>query len=282
MSYSTKSLILSPANNSSTNANELTAILPSVAYFENAEVSLASLYIYFSWFNITQKFNNTSFSYIWTDGVTYPVSMAEGYYSASDISGFMQFVMTQNGHYFVDVNTGNNVFYLEIVENPVYYSDSIIARPIPNSILPSTLLNPNNIILNGQTPQLVIPANNNFGLLLGYNQNTVYPPTPVFVPYSVNSSFTPKISPVATVSVVTNIANTGDLNQLQGVIASFSSGNYAFGQQIAVIPAYPVYYKVNDGRVPVISVSFLDDNNMPLAINDRQIIATLSIRSKLK
>jgi hypothetical protein len=275
MQYITKSIILSKQNNISTNSNELNIVLPSVYYAEGAEIALANLYIYFSWFNVTSAFNNNSYSYLW-NGVSFGVTMPDGYYSPLDMTGYLQYTMQQNGHYLQDPN-GTNVYYMSFIQNAVYYADSVLCNAVPSS-LPTNWTNPHNISLNGLCPQLVVPPNNDFGLLLGYAPGT-YPAVQQNTNYSSNSSFTPEISPITSISVVSNLANTGDFNSVAGIIGSFSSGEVAFGGQIIIDRTFPVYYAVNDGRHANVSIKFYDDKNRSLNIQDPNIIATLNIRT---
>ena len=279
MSYTTESIILSSQNDISTNSNELNVQLPSVWYANNSEIALASLYIYYSWFNITSTFANNACTYTWTNGTTYPVAFPNGYYLPADISGFLQYTMNVNGHYLVNAE-GANVYYISVVENSVYYADSIVVDPIP-TVLATGWTNPNAITLNGLRPQLNILSSNSFGAIIGFNVGS-YPPIQAGTAYSVNSQNVPQVTPVASVNITCNLANTGNFNQIQGIIGSFATGSTAIGQQIIVNPTFPVYYKVNDGRYANISVSFLDNNNKPLQIVDPVIIVTLTVRTLKK
>src|SRR6185312_14640947 len=150
MTEQTQAVVIGAQSNISRQANQLTIQLPSVWNAQDSQVALASLYIYFSWRNITAAFTNNSCSYRWVDGVTYPVAFPDGYYSPSDISGFIQFVMQNNGHYLVD-NTGTNQFYLSIQTNSVYYADTITSTCIP-TVLPTGWTNPHAVPLNGLQP----------------------------------------------------------------------------------------------------------------------------------
>jgi hypothetical protein len=279
--YDYYSLVLNQQNNNSTANSAFTnlqpptldVVLPTPWYSIGSEVALASLYVYYSWNNITSAFNNNQCSYTWVDGTSHAVNFPDGYYGPSDITGYIQYVMTNNGHYLVD-NNGNKVFYIQIVANQVYYSDTIVCSPVPNGSLPTGYTNPNSVPLNGKVPQLQVlntPAGINFGTLIGFPVG-YYPPTlAVGAQYSINSINIPK---------VTNIANTGSFNSVRGIISSFAPGNTPFGGQIIVQPTFPTYFKVDDGRYSQITVSFYDDSNRPVVIIDPEIICVLSIRTR--
>jgi hypothetical protein len=265
----------SPANISQ-NSNVVNVALPNVFYSTEHEVALASLFVYFSWNNVTTKFNNNSFNYIWTDGATYPVAIPNGYYSVDDITGYLQFVMTTNGHYLVD-STGAKVFYLKFVTNSVYYSVTFESTPIP-SALPAGWSNPNSVNLNGNRPQVVILSTNNFGSLIGFNPQTM-PTTQASTPWSQNSDYVPQISPITSVSIVTNVASTGAYNQVSGIIGAFSVGDTAFGGQIVIQPYFPIFFPVPDkARFDTISIALFDQNNFPIDLLDQTMTATLYLR----
>jgi len=273
MTEQTQAVVLGAQSNISTQANQLTIQLPSVWNAQDAQVALASLYIYFSWRNITAAFTNNSCSYRWVDGTTYPVAFPDGYYSPNDISGFIQFVMQNNGHYLVD-NTGTNQFYLSVQTNSVYYADTITSTCVP-TVLPAGWTNPHTVPLNGLQPQLIFSSTNKFWQILGFAAGATYPPAQTGNTYSVNSVVVPEVSPITAVNVACDIANTGPFNAQSGIIASFNTGAYQYGDQIVVQPTFPVYFKVNDGRVNTISVSFYDDSGNPLGVLDPNIQCTL-------
>ena len=285
--YEITSIILSPQNNISTAPAVLSYNLPTVFYSEEKQISLANLSIYFSWFNVTSSFNNNQVSYIF-QGVTTNITIPNGYYSAADLTGYINFIQFGLGQYLVDQN-GNNWYGISIVENSVYYADSIVISGLPNSTLPSGWTNPNSLTLDGSNPQIIIPALNTstFGNLIGFGNATTtytypalststgaYPAT-----NSINSTFTPQISPITGIYVVCNLANTGNYNSTPGIIAVINTENVAFGQQITVNPTFPVWYKMNDGRIPLISVSFYSNLGQLLAVNDTDIIVTLNFRT---
>ncbi len=286
MSDNIKSVLLSQnsSNNISTTNNEINVVLPSVWYADNYSVSLANLYIYYSWFNITSKINNNSFSYIWTDGSTVNITMPDGLYTASDISSYIQFIMKQNGHFLYDNSVpAQEVYYMTLNENTIYYAITFTSSPIPSGALPAGWSYGTNAgdfgALNGQGPQLVVPAvsASTFNSIIGFNPGT-YPPATQTSLYSINSQFVPQVSPVTAVNVVCNLCDSGSFNEVSNIIATFSSGDTQFGGQIKVVNPYPIYFNVADGRYSTIKLSLLQDDGQPLNVVDSNWQATLNLR----
>ena len=83
--------------------------------FENNDIALAQISLYYSWFNLNQPlYNNTSCSYIWIDGTIVNITIPNGYYTASSLNAYIESVMVNNKHYLI--NTVNGVFQLQTLE----------------------------------------------------------------------------------------------------------------------------------------------------------------------
>ena len=268
-----QSVILNQANNSAANANQMTLNFPFPYASTGEQIALANLFINYSWFNITSAYGNNTCAYIF-NGTSYPVTFTNGFYQASDISGYIQNVMFNNGHYLVD-NNGNTIYYLSLVANYVYYGITLTCTPLPTS-LPTGWTNPHGITLSGYTPSLVV-NNSAFGKLIGYNNLTTPATYTTTVQYQKNSDFTPQISPVTTINVACNMVNSAKFNTFGNVIYSFSP-NVTFGSQIQVNPPNYIWFGIVEGQYSQMQISFMDQNYNPLQINDTNITLTLMIR----
>lgn len=273
------SIILSNFNTKAFNTknNELRLKLPLPQILTGKEVALGQCLIYYSWRNITAAFgNNFGISYT-INGVTYNITIPDGYYSVSDISGYIQSQMKNNGHYLVDAN-GDTVYYISLVENAVYYAVTLTCTKIPSS-LPSGWSNPASLPLNGATPYLNI-TNQAFGDLIGFTAG-VYPPTAIAgSSVSLNSTKTPVISPVSTVNICTNLVNNFQFNTYPDVVYSFNS-TVEYGSQIVISPQNVFYFPVVGNKFEEIVVTFRDQDNRDLQILDTNITVTLVLKDKV-
>jgi len=133
-----KTLIINSSNVvANTNNSVYRYTFPAGAInFNNGEkLSLGSVQMYYSTFNITSAQNNNQFSYIWIDGREISITIPDGFYDISSLNDFIHFVMVQQGHYLVDTN-GNYYYFITFVINTSTYSVNINTYPISLSLYP--------------------------------------------------------------------------------------------------------------------------------------------------
>lgn len=211
------------------------------------------------------------------DGSQNLVVYPPGFYNVDDLSGFIIFTMNKNGHYLLDAS-GNPVYFFKMQVNPTYYTVTSTYTPVPTS-LPPGYTNPNNLLLNGLTPQLHI-LGNNYGSLIGYASNTLIPTTPQSITTQVNSTATPQINPVTNINVACSWISDTRFSRFSNVLGTFVPAAQ-FGGLISFSPPVLSLYPVTQNSYPDITISFLDQNNNPLQIQDRnQIQVVLVLKSQ--
>ena len=92
------------------NNNKMVYQFPGSVEFKDSFIALSQVSMYYSWFNITQAYNNNIIQYTWRVGAvltTFTVTIPDGLYEVSRLNEFLQFAMIQNGHYLVDSNNDN-------------------------------------------------------------------------------------------------------------------------------------------------------------------------------
>ena len=254
--------------------NKIGIRFPNPYQSDEDKLSLVSLSMYYSWNNVSSHFDNLSCSYVWTNGVNYPVVFPEGNYSVNDLSGYLQMVMFNNGHYLLDGN-GKPVYYLSFIVNPVYYTITLTCSLVP-AILPSGYTNPNAVVLN-KVPQLVT-GTNNWAKLIGFVNNASFPATLSNVPAQFNSTLIPEISPVTEVNVICDWVSDSRFSHFPSVIDTFVP-DVGSGQLINYKPPVVMSYPVNSGTYSGITLEFVDQEYRPLQIKDRN---QMQIRLELK
>lgn len=276
MSATSISIILSQGDGLTTSKTlpQLHKRFPNIYKSVKDRIGVTEVNMNYSWFNLTQAFNNLATSYVWTDGVTYPVIFPPGFYQFTDLNSYVQQVMFQNGHYLVDEN-GLFIFYLSFQANPVYYTVTLTSTPIPTT-LPSGWTNPSHVVLNGKAPQLIVSSSNNWGVLLGFTSG-FYPASLSTVPTSFNSSLTPTISPITTVNVLCDFVNDSRFSTRPSCIASFSP-DVTFGSFLSYRPTILSMYDVVPKNYDGISISFVDQLFRPLTILDYDIQVNLVLQ----
>jgi len=250
--------------------------------FQDNEVALGTLQLYYSWFNITSAYKNNTYSYTWIDGTTVTITMPDGNYSVLEINAYLQNIMVQNNHYVVNTTTGDFVYYLQFQVNAVYYSIQFNSFTIP-AILPAGYALPAGatwvLPLVNTTPQVNILANG-FRDIIGFNAGT-YPPIPQATTYSKLSDTAPQVNPVSSLQINCSIA-TNPYSSQSRVIYSTGIPETLFGGQINIATPEYAFTRLVNGQYNQFEISITDQNGQPINLQDKQISIMLIIRSREK
>jgi hypothetical protein len=247
--------------------------------FKNSKCAIANINLYYSWFNITAANDNTQFQISWpvpAGYTTYTVNITTGFYSINDLNEYLQQFCINNGLYLINAS-GQYVYYLELVANPVYYSIQLNTYPVPTALpagWTAPALWPGYPLLT-LTPRLIVP-NTNFTKIIGFNAGTY--PAASAVNYSKLSDFTPQITPVQSVIVSCSLVNN-KMSVPSSVLYSFGFTNVSFGSVITVEPTQFSFIDIQDGNYPYFDVQFLDQDFNALQINDTNLIIQLLIKT---
>lgn len=254
--------------------------------FSNDQIAVASISIYFSWFNITSavtasRYNNNAYQYIWTDAGgsnTFDVIMPDGYYEVADLNAFLQYTMVQNGHYLID-GAGDFVYYLEWVVNPTFYGIQMNSYPLPTA-LPGGWSNPAAIVFPAvaSTPQITVLSTNNFQKVVGFNPGT-YPPVVQTTNYSQLSQNSPQITPINSIIMTCNLLNNIYANP-NTLLYSFNPAGTRFGELISIQVPQFAFVDILDGQYTDFQIQFLDQNLNRIYIQDSNIVVLFAIGKK--
>lgn len=250
------------------------------ANFNNHQVAVASVAIYYSWFNLSSANSNNTISYIWpTSSGTTTVSLTipDGFFSIDDLNSWLQSKMIANGHYLLDSN-GDYVYYLEFQTNSTLYAVQLNCYALPTS-LPTGYSNPASMTFptSTYTPQVVVPSTN-IRDVLGFTAGT-YPSSQQTTNYSTYSSYTPQVTPVQSVIMTCSLVNNS-LSVPNNVLYSFSPAGTTFGSLIESKPNSFAWVDIAHGNYPTFDIQFLSQSYSKLVINDSNIVVTLVVREK--
>jgi hypothetical protein len=279
-------ITLNKQNNTTiTTNNNVMTIAPSMGVeLLHNEIALNALYIFYSWYNVTEQFKNKTFSYTWSDNIIYPVIVPDGLYTIDNLNEFFEYQMFLNGHYLLN-SAEIPIYYISFVVNVPYLAVTLTSTPVPSTLLagwsnpsgfalPATDTTPLFTIEPHITTNTVEPLG--FGLLLGYNAGT-YPPIAQSTVYQKNSDINPVAHPVNSVIVQCNLCDSGRYNTSSKILKQFSA-NGSIGTQLTIEPQNLNWYKVIDGYYDKIEVSFFDDKYRKLDIKDDNIIIEILLR----
>jgi len=246
----------------------------------NKEIALASLSMYYSWFNITPELGNTKFFITWEGGVpaTYTITIPQGIWSIKAINAYLQQFCINNGFYLID-GAGDFVYFAEIIINQEEYGINLITYPVP-IVLPVGYTEPANwagYAADFFNPVLTIPSA--FNQIIGYTAGfatDVNTGNNTILTYL--SSTSPDIQPIETLLItIDNVSNDYTINY--GTIYSLTP-QVQGGQLIVEKPPSLIFAPFINGYYSEIVVRFLKTDYTPVTIYDPNITITLSIKDK--
>jgi hypothetical protein len=275
-----RTVILSSSNIVGTGNNVLTYDIPTTATFRDDYVAVASVSMYYSWFNISAALGNNTFTYTWDQaGSPTSITIPPGLYEVSTLNAFLQSEFIRLGHYMVQISTAQNVYFAEFVINPAQYVVQINTYSIPIASAPPV----------GYTIVAALPAAQNtmgmtlgsgLGALLGYTGGnlTIAPVAGLadFVQRSFQSNVSPNIQPNSTVLISVDGVDNPYASPT-GVIYAFSP-SVGVGEIVIEKPPQLCWVKIREGQYRQLTVRLLGSaNNTPLPIKDPAMTIILAI-----
>lgn len=292
---STQTIVLNRATTNAFNPqsafNVLAANFGVPLYFQGYEMSIINAFLYYSWPNISANLNNNTLSYKDPSGTSFNVIFPDGIYEISDIQGYLELQMKQNGHYLLN-NTGTEVYFIQLVANPVYYCVTLTCTPVPSS-LPSGWTNPAGLDLSGKTFQFIIPdpvnpnagpngtdpINSSMSKVLGF-QSGAYPATSQTTIYMINGQYAPQISMVNNIAITSSLVNDPTQPNYASVVTQFPPTGSS-GSEINYTPQLLIWKPIADGLYNNIICTFTNENLIPLNILDPESNMILILRKRL-
>jgi hypothetical protein len=268
---------------------------------ENCYVAVASVSMYYSWFNIASIYGNTGFSYTWADGVVYPITIPDGLYEVSTLNQFLQYEMIKNGHYLIDKATGQNVYFLEILVNDARYKVQVNQFVVPTLAIFTASLATDYTAPTGfdyspvSVVNVVYPGINfgyngsTLGTILGFvtNSNVTSSTLAIPSPWTFSaasptafSSTTPNIQPNS--SVLVSVSNVDNPYASPTSIIYSITPSVAVGTIIADKPPQLLWNKLINGQLPQLRVSLLGTDLRPLPIQDGAMTIILAIAEEVE
>lgn len=251
--------------------------------FSQYEIALGSVSIYYSWQAINSRRNNGTFRIVWPTAsttTTYTITLPNGTYSASDINAYLQYWCIQNNLYLINNSTGQYYYFISVAENPSAYAIQFNFNPVKALSGYTAAVGFPTMPATAYTPQLQIidSGTDSYSSIIGFAQG-LYPPTQVTTLTSVNSNLVPMIDPVAAVVVgLSNLHNPLALNNQ--VLHTFTSAGVGYGGLINTSQGQGISYTPMQGTNNEITLSFYDQNGLPLQIIDGNVCIRLLMRIK--
>ena len=250
---------------------------------EGTMIALSSISMYYSTPNISLSYNNNTFSYKWVDGITYPVTVVDGFYEISNLNDYLHQTLLNNKHYLVEVSTGKFVWFLTLAVNTSTYKIDVVAYPMNQVLYPpasytlpsgATWTNP---AVVGTNPQLIVSANA-FRDIIGFSAGT-FPASQVGgVTTTTSSTAIPQVSPLSSYLVKCSLVNN-NYSIPNSLIYSFPPSG-SFGAQFIVAPNEMSFIDCQVGYYNSLTVTITDQSDRHVVILDPNINILLVIHDK--
>tara|TARA_R110002167_G_scaffold356291_3_gene571011 strand:+ start:10275 stop:11162 length:888 start_codon:yes stop_codon:yes gene_type:complete len=276
--------------------NKMIYQFPGSVEFKDSFVALSQVSMYYSWFNISSRYNNNIIQYVWTDATTtttFDVVIPDGLYEVSRLNELLQFSMIQNGHYLIN-SANENVYYLELIVNPSRYAVQINTFLVPTS-LPTGFSEPASWVGYAPAtfnPQIILPAKVNE--ILGYDVNFTSNANTgnAYVPPA-NDAYVSKLAN-GTISYISTSApdiqpNSSILVSLSGIDNKYANPtsviysivpSVAIGALINEKPPQYAWNRLLPGTYNQLRLTILGTNLQPIKINDPAMTILLVIKDK--
>jgi len=279
-----KTIILTSANiEENSNNTKLVYNFPSGGYsFKNDMIALQSVYQYFSIFNITSDYGNTTFSYVWFDGIEYNITIPDGYYEISDLNSYFQSIMIANAHYMTN-SAGQFIYFLEFIVNTSRYAVQVNSYPLDTDIQTTNgYILPTGATWSVPATSTLSQFNVNtsaFGEVLGYEIRS-YPDTQVgSSTSSFLSSKAPQITPYSSILVSCNLVNNRAVIP-SNILSSYTPLGTSIGSLFTFEPNYLQFADVEDGQYTQLVLEFRDQLSRSIVIRDPNMLITLYTETK--
>lgn len=294
-----RTLILNASNVvSGTQNSKYRYNFPKTAHFEEKDktkLCVASVNMYYSWFNISESNQNNYFQYKWLDtsgnlkSTPYTITIKDGLYSLDELNEFILTNMRLRGHFLIRNSDNTDIYFFEFLNNQNYYAVQLNMLPIPSDSS-NTYTKPASPTISGvnyawalpssskKYPQIIIPSVNKFYKLIGFD-STTYAPS-----YSSDgelksylSSYTPNMTPSSSIIMTCSLCKN-EYSYPNNIVATFTQSNAMAGETIIYEPNNLLWNDVQSGSYSSLEVQFLDQDLKQLNIRDNQLIITILLK----
>ena len=251
---------------------------------KNARISISSVSLPYSWFNVSSQWANQTLSIYWVTGTTittFNLTIPAGFYTTTDLNNFIQQACILNNLYLINAS-GQYVFYLAVTTNLNAYANQIILTSIPNS-LPTGWSAPVGFpgypTATGATMGISFASTGSIGPLLGYAGGSSYGSVSTVNTTNISqlSTQTPVATPVNSIIVRCNLCYN-PVTMPSDILDSIPITS-TFGSNINFNPQFERFITIQDGTYSSVQVSLFDENLIPLQANDSHSLFTLLIET---
>jgi hypothetical protein len=268
----------------------------------NHKLAFVNTQLYYSFFNVDAGlYQNNKISYYWIDGQKYDIFIEDGGYEISDIYQYIVIQLIKNKHYVV---TSDNLYryYFQISVNTSYYRVDINFFPLEtlseateagysipegaNWSFPESYSNIEDAFM-----RLEFDESYKTNELFGISQTGIFPSDETFAEktsgmttttldnFICYSDIDPQVHPSNNIIINCNRVENDLAIDNASRIFSFAPA-VTFGSQMDIQANNFLFLNLQQGNFQTLSVTFTDESNRPLRLQDKVVNIQLAIRNE--
>lgn len=263
--------------------NQFRYSFPNSTDLNDYQCSIASSFLYYSWYNISSALRNNTFQLIVPTGAgstTYTIVLPDGAYNITTLNQYLQYWFISQNLYITNNTTGLNTYYASFQLSSQSYQVQFISTAMPTST-PSGYTNAGITwpTTGQQAIQLTVSSTNTFSQIIGFSAGT-YPASPTITgsTYTYASDLVPNVNPLNTIqmrlSCLNNLLSTNNT-----LLHVFNNKGASIGSLIDVSPLNYNWIPCQ-GITTDITLGFYNPDGSPLQLLDPNITIKLLFKKK--
>lgn len=263
-------------------SNQFKFSFPRTVDLNEYECGLSTSYIYYSWYNISAKFNNNKFTLTVptsTTPATYNITIPNGAYNISDLNNYLQYFLIENGLYITNDTTGENTYYCAFALSQTAYAVQFITTALPTS-LPTGYTSGSMTFpaSPSKSYQITILSTNDFKDIIGFTAGQ-YPSSSTISgsTYTKESDVAPNVNPISAVQVRLSCLYNPLSSNTQ--LLTVFTNTVPFGALIPISNNETDYVQCQGVQKEVV-LSLYDQLGRPLELLDKNLVIKLLFRKK--
>lgn len=262
--------------------NQFAIDLPASVDLSQYEAAVDTMFIYYSWYNISAAVGNNTFSLTIPSKGTFLITLPDGAYNISTLNNYLQFWFISNGYFITNNTTGVNTYYAAFQLSPQSYKVQFITTALPTSTPAGFTAGFGFSTWGGtanQSMQLTLTATQGLRSIIGFVAGS-FPPAPTIAgtTYTAESTVVPNVNPQSSIQCRLNcLYNTFSSNT--SLLHVFSNNATSIGALIDASPPSPSYVPCQ-GIWNQLTFSLFDQSGNPLQFLDTNITVKLVFRAK--
>lgn len=256
--------------------------LPTSVNLQNFDVAVDSMFMYYSWYNISAANRNNSFSLTIPSKGTFNIVLPDGAYNISTLNSYLQFWFIANGFFITNNATGVNTYYAAFQISPQSYKVQFITTALPTSTPAGFTAGSGFATWPGtanQSIQLTLTSAQLLSVIIGFAPGT-FPAVPTIAGSvsTIESTLVPNVNPNFAIQVrLSCVYNTFSSNST--LLHVFSNNASSIGALVDASPMTPSFVPCQ-GYHSQLALTIHDQSGNPLEFLDKNVAIKLLFKKR--